>query len=488
LPHVGQAVIHLPDESYSYLNLVAVVSEIGKTKPEHRLKVGEGLAGLAYQTRTSVYSPNVNHDPRFLPGTEPNLWQSMMVVPIRRSEHVFGTITVGATGIDALTSNDRRILEHLCDNAAMAIENARLFEYEQVQRRFAEGMSKFLSVLGRSTPRESDIFSDILSQLLSVLECRAAHLLIMGNDDSDFTVVQSCVKSDDGELIDVDNRYAETNPSILSHIKTKTTIHVANTAYLGQWEPPEGYEWVRSFAVTPLKLDNDRVGLIHVCSDVVGHFNFDRRNWLEAFAGQAAIALQNARLYQNLEESLAKEQAARDQMVRDKKLAAMGRMVASVAHELNNPLQVIRNCLYLLQVDLPSTPTVDEYLNISLSEITRLSDLVSQLREVYRSRPKASTAVSVASLLAEVCQLVQSHLVQNNVAWHWPAGGIRQDYIVYGNADQLKQVMLNLCFNAIEVMAEDGKGALFIDLLFENGLIYLRMVSCLIVQFEIPRD
>ncbi len=73
---------------------------------------------------------------------------------------------------------------------------------------------------------------------------------------------------------------------------------------------------------------------------------------VEDLAERVALAIAHAGLYQHLGTALKQEQAMRAQLVQTEKFAAIGRMVASVAHELNNPLQTIKNCLYLIEQDV----------------------------------------------------------------------------------------------------------------------------------------
>ncbi|MBP1694781.1 MAG: putative two-component hybrid sensor and regulator, partial [Chloroflexi bacterium] len=126
--------------------------------------------------------------------------------------------------------------------------------------------------------------------------------------------------------------------------------------------------------------------LLNLLHDRPDFFNQESVDHISAFANQAALAIQNAHLYQDVENALAKEQAARQQLVQTEKFAAMGRMLGSVAHELNNPLQTIQNCLYLTRLDTPADSPIQEYLDMAFSETNRLSSLVAQLRELYRPR------------------------------------------------------------------------------------------------------
>jgi C4-dicarboxylate-specific signal transduction histidine kinase len=134
--------------------------------------------------------------------------------------------------------------------------------------------------------------------------------------------------------------------------------------------------------------------------------------------------------------------------------------VASVAHELNNPLQIIKNCLFLLQQDLDPGSASLEYLNMASSETQRLSNLVTQLRELYRPRMALATRpFSLSLLLEEVNSLIASQLQATRVSWSQEVGEVE----VVGNTDQLKQVFLNLATNAMEAMAVGGGGRIQIQ-------------------------
>ena len=158
---------------------------------------------------------------------------------------------------------------------------------------------------------------------------------------------------------------------------------------------------------------------------------------------------------QELEKALSQEQNIRSQLVQSEKFAAMGRMVASVAHELNNPLQTIQNCLYLTQQDIPVSSPIQEYLDMAFSEIKRLSILVAQLRELYR--PRSALVIqskNICRILDEAHALLAPHLLHQQVLWQQsPCPSIP---IVNCNEDQIKQVFINISMNAIEAMQPEG--------------------------------
>ena len=162
----------------------------------------------------------------------------------------------------------------------------------------------------------------------------------------------------------------------------------------------------------------------------------------------------------DLENALAHEQALREQMVQVEKYTAIGRMVASITHELNNPLQSIKNCLYLTRQELPED-SAHPFLEMASAEVQRLSILVSQLREVYRPRAAGQKQLlNLSEILAQVRVLVHHQLESANV--NWQQKPTSETFYVFGIADQLKQVFLNISLNAIEAMQSAG-GALQIE-------------------------
>jgi signal transduction histidine kinase len=159
-----------------------------------------------------------------------------------------------------------------------------------------------------------------------------------------------------------------------------------------------------------------------------------------------------------LEAAIEHEAAIHDQLVQAEKFAAMGRMLASVTHEINNPLQTISNCLYLITSDIPVKSQASQFLEMAISETGRISKLVAALKDMYRPRLENSFApIYLPSLLDEIYKLIKPQLSERHVDWKVvseiePAS----EKWVEGMDDQLKQVFINLSTNAIEAMQPDG--------------------------------
>jgi PAS domain S-box-containing protein len=234
-----------------------------------------------------------------------------------------------------------------------------------------------------------------------------------------------------------------------------TSLLVSDAAARPSWHNIPGLDWVRSYAAVPLPIGELNIGYLCVFSEHSNFFSQEITARLQVFAAHAVVAIQNARLYQDLERALQEEQAIRLQLVMAEKQTALGRMMASVSHELNNPIQTIKNCLYLTQQDTESDSPIQEYLEMALSETQRVSDLVTQLRDIYRpSKAAESGMIDLMALIEDVHSLLVPHLQLQNVIWV-QSSELKTAFIT-GIPDQLKQVFLNLGLNAIEAMEPAG--------------------------------
>jgi len=135
------------------------------------------------------------------------------------------------------------------------------------------------------------------------------------------------------------------------------------------------------------------------------------------------------------------------------KLAATGRLAASIAHEINNPLEAIQNALYLLVKRIPENDPNAKFLGIAMKETERMSRILRQMLGLYR--PAADLAPTDLNLLVEEAEaLVAKRLLVRNVKVEKQLQqGLPK---VMASADQIKQVILNLVLNAAEAMPEGG--------------------------------
>jgi two-component system NtrC family sensor kinase len=175
---------------------------------------------------------------------------------------------------------------------------------------------------------------------------------------------------------------------------------------------------------------------------------------LEAVGSQVGVAIDNARLYtrvHNYAEQLARSQA---QLVQAEKLAAMGRLTASIAHEINNPLQGVQNCLHLILHRNLNANKRQQYLTMAEGEVKRLIDTVQGMLDFYRPSPNQHHTTDIHQAIEDVLTLAGKRIERGRVQ-------IVRAYdpampVINAAENQLKQVFLNLVINAVEAMPEGG--------------------------------
>ena len=142
------------------------------------------------------------------------------------------------------------------------------------------------------------------------------------------------------------------------------------------------------------------------------------------------------------------------QLFESEKLAAVGRLAASIAHEVNNPLEAIKNALYLMQTNAGEDEKNLRFLEIARKETERVSHIIRQMLGFAR-RPGEVEWVDVNQLLEETLVLMEKKLRQLRIR-------ITRSFDdslpkIRARADQLRQVFLNLIINAQQAIQGDGE-------------------------------
>jgi signal transduction histidine kinase len=193
---------------------------------------------------------------------------------------------------------------------------------------------------------------------------------------------------------------------------------------------------------------------------------------VSAVADQLAVALQKADLYETLQASLQQEKAVRNQLMQNERLAVMGRLLATVSHELNNPLQAIQNALFLLKEETSFSDQGRQDLEIVLAESERMANMIERLRATYRPiQMEDFVSTQINNIIEDVYALISTHLRHNQIIFEFhPDPDLPA---IPTLADQIRQVLLNLMMNAVESMTTGGTLSVCTILLRDSNEILL---------------
>jgi signal transduction histidine kinase len=187
----------------------------------------------------------------------------------------------------------------------------------------------------------------------------------------------------------------------------------------------------------------------------------------ETLARQLAIALENARLHADLEQRVTELQRTQAKLVQSGKLAALGELVANIAHEFNNPLTSIIGYASELRLSLPELDPRRDDIMIIEGEALRARKIVQDLLDFSRQRAPTLEPVHINPLLSRVVSILRHQARVANVE---PEEEYGVDLpTVQADADQLRQVFLNLVSNGLDAMPGGGRLRIVTGLVEQEG-------------------
>ncbi|RME31116.1 MAG: response regulator [Thermoflexia bacterium] len=245
--------------------------------------------------------------------------------------------------------------------------------------------------------------------------------------------------------------------SILGHVVTSGTPYLASDVAQDPLFSPlvdGGGRPVSSYLCVPLTVRERVVGALGLADKADGPFTETDRDLLQTLAGAAAVAIENAQLYAEVADYAQNLERSQAQLIQAEKMAAIGRLTASIAHEINNPLQALHNTIHLALSERLPLEKRQEYLGMAQKEVERLIGIIQRMLDFYRPSQGAAVLSDVNRILLNALAIVEKRLQHSRIQLH-----VRLDENlppVLAIPDQLTQVFLNILINAVEAMPEGG--------------------------------
>ncbi|MBI3330406.1 MAG: GAF domain-containing protein, partial [Nitrospinae bacterium] len=232
-------------------------------------------------------------------------------------------------------------------------------------------------------------------------------------------------------------------------VRTGTPIAVLDVRGEPQYQFAEmaRAEGLCSLLCVPLKTNSRVIGVLNVYTAERRRFREEEVEFLAALAAQSATAIENARLYRTMLDT-------QEQLRHSERLAALGSMSASLAHEIRNPLHTMQLLVYAMQQDCPPPSPLSGDLHVIKNEIGRLTLLVDQCLDVARPKPPEIRAQKLHEIMEETLLLVDAEANRRGIRLRksWP----RELPLVSVDGAQIKQVFLNVLLNALQAMEPGG--------------------------------
>jgi len=449
-----QAIIHLLDEKEQVLIYGAVIGFDNPDGGKKKMRVGEGIAGQVVLSGETINITDVNTDSRFLKLDKDPTYRSLMVTPVHSGEQKLGTISIASNQPFAFNASDIKLLSQLGTQAAIAIENAHLLESIQQALKESNALYRINQGLVASLDPQ-ELLKDVVNLLQKNFGYYHVQIYVLEPETGDFVMSEGSGEigrqlKEQGHRLrageGIVGYTAETNAAFFTNDVDKMISFTRNPLL------PD----IKSELAVPVKINNQILGLLDIQQTPPAYLSQRDLQLVSAVADQLAIALQKANLYSDLQAALQVETAIRNQMVQSERLVTMGRLLASVSHELNNPLQAIQNALFLLREEKGISLQGKLDLDIVLSETERMSALIERLRTTYRpTQVEDFQPTQINSIVEDVYALIATHLRHNEITFEFiPEPDLPR---ILALSDQIRQVVINLLMNAVEAMTTGGK-------------------------------
>lgn len=196
-------------------------------------------------------------------------------------------------------------------------------------------------------------------------------------------------------------------------------------------------------------------------------------HFLSMFSNQAGLAIENALLYRNLEEVHQELKETQNLLIHREKMAAIGELCNSVAHEIKNPLVAIGGFARRLYREIPDGTPEKRYTQTIMIEVARLERILDDLFRYTRDESMAGQDCDLRDILEETLSMVSEKFDDRKVV---VVKEFAQDLPkVHGDYQQLKQAFFNMIHNAYQAMDGEGRLSVRIRPLSKNGSSFVRV-------------
>jgi signal transduction histidine kinase/CheY-like chemotaxis protein len=449
-------VVYLWDEAAQVL-YPQVWLGYGDWMAEVRLRLGEGITGTVAVTRQGMilndYRTSPIGSPLFLERTGITATVS---TPLLYRDRLIGVLSLNneGTGRD-FTEDDLQTLTLFAAQCAIALENARL--HEAALRRGAE--LEALLTATRSVMSGLDlqgILDRIVEQAQQIADAPHVKVLLLDRPARVLRV---------GAARGTAHRPGETLPldTGLSAIVARSGEPLYSPQCAEDPRNPkaasDGDLGIQTYLGLPIKKGAGVLGVLTFNTTTPKAYTPAELAYLASFADQAALAIENARLYDDLRHSYAALEQAQAERLQSEKLRALGQMSAGIAHDLNNTLAAVLGQAELLKLRV-SDPEIRAAIATLVTAATDGAHVVRRLQDFSRQRGSALQApVDLTTVVQQALELTRPRWkdeAQRRSAPIEVRTRFEECPPVQGHAADLREALLNLIVNALDAMPTGG--------------------------------
>ena len=455
IPSADHAVIILVDDEH---HLASAVTQNGRSDRRIVADDAFSLDDEPYHTlmvdRQVVHLPDLTQHTGMRPLGLPAETRSLLAAPLQSGDTNFGVISVYSLHPRTFAAEDERLLTMLGDEAAIAIHNARLYASEHTQRQLAEALRDTAATL-TGTLDLDEVLDRILDNAGRVMPHDSSTILLAEAGVARAARSRGHTDPAIGERIMARRYSIPDTPYLRQMAEEPHPLLISNTQTFEGWaELPQAAE-VKSFVGAQIRFKRKLLGFLCLESHAPDFFQPEFADRLQVFANQAAVAIENARLYQLEQAQFQQWQQSQSTVAQAEKMSALGRLAATLAQEINRPLQVIQQHLETVieSVNDDERPVMNG-LEAARREVERLDQTTRNVLDFAQPGLETMQSARIDEALHGASALVAKELKHRHMQL---TTDLEPTPLIQLAAAPLTHALVNILLNAIEGAGERGQ-------------------------------
>ncbi len=426
---------------------------------EVALRLGQGVTGwVAFHGRPQLV-PDVARDQRYV-RIRPTA-QAEIAAPMEDNGQVLGVVSLDSDTPGAFTEADLQLLVRFTTEITAVLQRLwQLGHLKSKARQLETLITTGQSLVAKLQPQE--LFDTLTRDARHVLSARACALYL--HDPAAGTLRFGALTS--AHATPVPN---ETFP--LDACAFAGAVHTRRPVTFSNIRSPEFRDLpdlphdpsLHSVLALPLLFEGEVLGVLAIFTDRPHRFDNDEKRLCAALASLGAVALQNSRLYTRVFQS-------EDSLRKNERLTTLGLLAAEIAHEIRNPLTVLKLLHGGLGLDFAEDDPRRTDMRVIGDKLDQLEAIVTRVLNFAKAPTSLHARCSLAEIIQDTFVLIRLKLAQSKITLRFDPPS--RPFVVEGHQGQLQQVLLNLILNAMQAMPDGGTITLTLDaLLLESGAV-----------------
>ncbi len=452
IPKANMASTLLLDEARHVVYTVTERGHVERFLGEERAALRGNPVGEMIEKGQVVNIPDLRQSGTPWPDGIPTETRALLAAPVQSGAQRFGALSVQSMEPHAFDADDERLLTMLSVEAAIAIQNARLYQSEHQQRELAEALRDTAAAIIGSIDLD-DVLDRVLDNVGRVVPHDAANIMLVESGVARPVRWRGYDRGANDQLRARRFSVADTLP-LRQMAESHQPLAIDQTSTYSGWLTLPGSRAVQSFIGASIRFKRKLLGFINLESATAGFFKAEHADRLQVFANQAAAALENARLYQLEQEEYQRVQHVQAAAMHSEKMEALGRLAASLARAVEKPLQTLREDVEQVVDPVQDPVQFQKHLQDVSRAIERLDHIARSVLSFARPEPEGQREMQVQELIQQAMGQARSLFDQYHIQVTTDLAAVPP---VFVSPQQVAQVFFYLIENAVEATGERGQ-------------------------------